>query len=135
MQSQFRFDNECYLNLPENHKRVSETSTVDKTTENTNTNMITTPKNVIAEPTTPTTTTNAPTASALSTAQSAATNEFETENNGLHNIAGRFLFLFYILLFWLFIFNYIFFISLFRILKRPLAQIPCKFCVGCQQHL
>lgn len=22
-QSQFRFDNECYLNLPENHKRVS----------------------------------------------------------------------------------------------------------------
>ena len=24
-QSQFRFDNECYLNLPENHKRVSVT--------------------------------------------------------------------------------------------------------------
>lgn len=23
MQSQFRFDNECYLNLPDNHKRVS----------------------------------------------------------------------------------------------------------------
>lgn len=23
LQSQFRFDNECYLNLPENHKRVS----------------------------------------------------------------------------------------------------------------
>lgn len=24
VQSQFRFDNECYLNLPDNHKRVSE---------------------------------------------------------------------------------------------------------------
>jgi hypothetical protein len=23
LQSQFRFDNECYLNLPDNHKRVS----------------------------------------------------------------------------------------------------------------
>lgn len=23
-QSQFRFDNECYLNLPDNHKRVSD---------------------------------------------------------------------------------------------------------------
>jgi len=33
-QSQFRFDNECYLNLPDNHKRVSEqdlsTSMVDQ---------------------------------------------------------------------------------------------------------
>lgn len=26
-QSQFRFDNECYLNLPENHKRVSAAAT------------------------------------------------------------------------------------------------------------
>lgn len=25
-QSQFRFDNECYLNLPDNHKRVSRTT-------------------------------------------------------------------------------------------------------------
>lgn len=24
LQSQFRFDNECHLNLPDNHKRVSE---------------------------------------------------------------------------------------------------------------
>lgn len=24
-QSQFRFDNECHLNLPDNHKRVSDT--------------------------------------------------------------------------------------------------------------
>ena len=33
-QSQFRFDNECYLNLPDNHKRVSDepelTSMVDQ---------------------------------------------------------------------------------------------------------
>lgn len=25
LQSQFRFDNECHLNLPDNHKRVSDT--------------------------------------------------------------------------------------------------------------
>lgn len=87
MQSQFRFDNECYLNLPENHKRVSECTNVDKTTVNTN--MITTPKNVVDEPTTPTTTANAFSASALSSSSS-ATNE--SENNGPHNIAGRFLF-------------------------------------------
>lgn len=97
MQSQFRFDNECYLNLPENHKRVSESATVDNTTVNTN--MITTPKNVVSEPSTPTATTNASAASALSSVPTSATNESEYENNGLHNIAGRILFLFQILLF------------------------------------
>lgn len=33
LQSQFRFDNECYLNLPENHKRVSLTHSAYKTVD------------------------------------------------------------------------------------------------------
>lgn len=39
LQSQFRFDNECYLNLPENHKRVSlidNTATENDTISNIN---------------------------------------------------------------------------------------------------
>lgn len=33
LQSQFRFDNECHLNLPDNHKRVSESEQASSMTQ------------------------------------------------------------------------------------------------------